>query len=92
ELYHRRNSVNVMVFDQHSRNSHAIISFDVEKAFDRVNWQYLFLTQDKFGLGKSFINTRDPLLMPRNLAPENPRSTEIQFLLVRDFISLPPLL
>lgn len=47
-------------FECHSKNSsllpEVVISINAEKAFSRVEWNYLFATLHKFGFGDRFIS------------------------------------
>lgn len=48
--------LNIIYHPVHVPEPELVISIDAEKAFDRVEWDYLFLTLEKFGFGKKFIS------------------------------------
>ena len=47
---------NIVDYCNQKELSAAFINLDQEKAFDRVNWSFLFNTLDAFGFSRTFIN------------------------------------
>lgn len=50
-----RRLLNVINFVQGEGHPALVLSLDADKAFDRVEWDFLFATLDKFNLGNNFI-------------------------------------
>lgn len=50
-----RKLLNVIYSPSNNSSPEVVISFDAEKAFDRIEWGYLFTVIDKFGFGRNLI-------------------------------------
>lgn len=55
-FFNTRRVLDIMYYKFHSDSKHAIICLDAEKAFDQVEWGYLFGVLQRFGLGDLFIS------------------------------------
>lgn len=72
-----RHLFNIMYSDRKLTNPLTIITLDAEKAFDHVEWPYLFATLEKYELGENFIkwirivyaNPRAKILINQILSP-----------------------
>lgn len=64
-------------------NSCVAMSLDAEKAFDRVEWQYLFETMEKFNIGPKCINLVKLLYRHPTAQIQTNKDTSDRFVLSR---------
>lgn len=55
QAFHNTRRVLNILYKKRNAKDHAILSLDAEKAFDRIEWGYLFKTLKRFGLGDGYL-------------------------------------
>lgn len=54
-----RRLLNILQLSQSGKLDCVVASLDAEKAFDRVEWPYLFSTIETLGLGEAFLQWQE---------------------------------